>query len=358
MNTHSGLPLRKRGIEGDLIPLHRLRLALALCLLLAPGCGGTKPAAPGGSQTVVVYSPHGKEVLGDYEKLFEAAHPGVDVQMFDMGANDVLNRVRAERDRPAGDVWWGAPSTMFDQATTDGLLDPYKPTWASAIAPEYHDAQDRWYATYLSPLVIVFNDRGLTADAAPKTWDALLEPAWTGKLVLRAPKPSGTMRTFLCAMILRQPDENAGFAWLKLLSAQIATYPESPALLFEHLKRNPDRISVWLLPDIIMQRQLNSYPFGYTVPNPTPVMAEGIAILHGAPHPDLAKQFYEFVTTPEALQQQATKYAKLPARSDLPKDTLPPELSAQTITPMPLDWSRIATQETPWLDRWEKENPR
>lgn len=358
MDTHSGLPLEKGGVEGELIPRHHLHLALAFCLLaLNPGCGNSTPSnAP--SQTLVVYSPHGKEVLGDYEKLFEAAHPGVDVQMFDMGANDVLNRARAERDRPAGDVWWGAPSTMFDQAATDGLLEPYTPTWAGAIAPEYHDAQHRWYATYLSPLVIFYNDRGLSADAAPKTWDALLEPAWSGKIALRAPKPSGTMRTFLCAMILRQPDEEAGFAWLKQLSAQVATYPESPALLFEHLKRNPERISVWLLPDIIMQRQLNSYPFGYTVPDPTPVMAEGIAILHGAPHPDLAEAFYEFVTTPEALVQQAKNYAKLPARSDLPKDKLPPELTRLQITPMALDWSRITAQETAWLDRWEKENPR
>lgn len=331
-----------------------LRVIGLACAVLMPvllaGCGGGAPAR----QVLVVYSPHGKEVLGDYEKRFEAAHPEIDVQMFDMGANDVLNRIRAERARPAGDVWWGAPSTMFDQAAADGLLQAYRPTWAAAIAPEYRDAQDRWYATYLSPLVIVFNDRGLTAETAPRSWDALVEPAWTGKIALRAPKPSGTMRTFLSAMILRQPDEAAGFAWLAKLAPQVVTYPESPALLFEHLKRNPERVSVWLLPDIIMQRQLNAYPFGYVVPEPTPVMAEGIAILHGAPHAELAKIFYEFVTTPESLEHQAATYAKLPARSDLPKERLPEELTRQQIVPMPLDWARITAQESAWMSRWEE----
>lgn len=104
------------------------------------GCGkAAVPGVPAAKQSVVVYSPHGKEVLGDYEKLFEAANPGVDVQMFDLGANDILNRVRAEKGRPAGDVWWGAPSTNFVQAAGDGLLAPYKPTWADAVAAEYRD---------------------------------------------------------------------------------------------------------------------------------------------------------------------------------------------------------------------------
>lgn len=339
-------------------------LAVGLGLAVLPGCGPNPnaPAAPGGSsakgQTVVVYSPHGKEVLGDYEKLFESAHPGVDVQMFDLGANDVLNRVRAERERPAGDVWWGGPSTNFEQATKDGLLAAYRPSWAEAVAPEYHDAQDRWYATYLSPLVIVYNDRGLSAEAAPKTWDALLDPQWTGKVALRLPQPSGTMRTFISAMVLRQADEDAGFAWLKKFTAQVATYPESPALLFEHLKRNPERISVWLMPDIIMQRELNSYPFGYVVPEGTPVMSEGIGILNNAPHAELAKVFYEFVTTEEALKQQAEKYAKLPARGDIAKESLPKELTAQAIHAMPMDWGKVAAQESAWMARWEAENPR
>ena len=49
----------------------------------------------------------------------EEAHPGVDVRWLDMGSKEVLSRVRAERSRPAADVWWGAPSTMFAQAAQE-----------------------------------------------------------------------------------------------------------------------------------------------------------------------------------------------------------------------------------------------
>lgn len=322
-------------------------LSILLALSVLAGCSSRA--------VVVVYSPHGQEMLGDYEKLFEAAHPEVDVQWLDMGAQEVYSRIQAERARPAADVWWGAPSVLFEQAADAGLLAPYRPDWADAVAADQRDPGDRWFATFQSPLAIVFNTNGLTKDQVPQTWDALLEPAWKGRISLRKPLASGTMRTFLCAMIARAPSEDAGIDWLRRLHASTGDYPESPNLLFDHLKKNPDKISVWLMPDVLLQRDRNGFPFGYVVPPDTPVLTDAIAIVKDAPHPELAKQFYDFVTTQEALIQQAKAYAKLPARNDIPADKLPEALTSQPIHPMALDWGRVAANETAWCARWEKD---
>jgi len=315
--------------------------------LLAFGC------AP--REVVVVYSPHGAEVLGDYEKLFEAAYPGVDVQALDMGSQEVYSRVRAEQGRPAGDVWWGSPSTMFTQAAREGLLETYRPSWAEQLDPAYKDANGLWHATYVSPLAILFNTRGHNAADVPQTWDALLDRAWQGRITLRKPLPSGTMRTFICAMIARAANEDAGIAWLKRLHASTVDYPESPSLLYDHLKKNPDYISVWLQPDIVMQRERNGFPFDYVLPPNTPVLTDGIAIIKGAPHPEWAKKFYEFVTTKEALAHQAQAYAKVPARNDIDAASLPDWMRAQSIDAMEIDWARFAANEKAWCSRWEQE---
>ena len=50
----------------------------ALALGLA-GCGGNKNA-------IVVYSPHGRDLLSGFAATFEQAHPGTDVQWVDMGS--------------------------------------------------------------------------------------------------------------------------------------------------------------------------------------------------------------------------------------------------------------------------------
>jgi len=82
-------------------------------------CGGE------GGQVIVVYSPHGREMLEAFERRFEELHPGVDVQWVDMGSQEVLDRIRSERANPQADVWWGAPAHMFEDAAAEGLLEKF-----------------------------------------------------------------------------------------------------------------------------------------------------------------------------------------------------------------------------------------
>lgn len=322
-------------------------LFCALALLALAACSSR--------EVVVVYSPHGVEMLRDYEALFEAAHPGIELRWLDLGSQEVYAKIKNEARRPAADVWWGAPSTMFSQAADEGLLEAYRPDWAEAVPEGFRDPEDRWYATYRSPLAIVYNTRGMNRGDAPQTWDALLEPEWHGRLTFRRPLPSGTMRTFICAMIDRAPDEDAGVAWLRALHEATASYPESPNLLYDHLRKNEDRVSVWLQPDIVMQRDRNGFPFGYVLPPQTPVLTDAIAIVKNGPNPEGARKFYDFVTTREALIQQANAYAKMPARADIPPETLPEWMTEQELDPMPIDWTRFAEKESGWVRRWEQE---
>src|SRR5687767_8703675 len=53
-----------------------MRRWICLLLLLAAGCSGET----GGKSTLIVYSPHGKELLTEFEKRFEAQNRNVDVR--------------------------------------------------------------------------------------------------------------------------------------------------------------------------------------------------------------------------------------------------------------------------------------
>ena len=50
--------------------------------------------------------------------------PGYRVQFLDMGSREILERVRAERNRPQADLWWGAAHTTFQTAAEENLLAP------------------------------------------------------------------------------------------------------------------------------------------------------------------------------------------------------------------------------------------
>lgn len=312
-------------------------------------------AACSSRDTVVVYSPHGPDVGKDYERLFEEAYPNIDLQWLDMGSQDVYNRISAEKARPACDVWWGAPSTMFMKAAEEGLLAPYEPSWAKGVAEGFKDPESRWYGTYNTPLSIMFNNRKYTRDQVPQTWDDLLAPEWKNKITIRMPLPSGTMRTFIGATILREGSADAGIAWLKKLHESTKTYMETPQLMFDHLKRNEEMITVWIMPDAVLQRERNGYPFDFHLPRHAPVLTEGIGIVQGAPHRANAELFYEFVTTQEALAHQANEYAKIPTRTDIDSSLLPDWMNEQEVDAMKIDWKVFAENEQAWCDRWKSE---
>lgn len=327
---------------------------VALLVAVAVSCGGDKRTP------LVVYSPHGKDLLQYYEQAFEQSHPAVDVQWVDMGSQDVLDRLRSERANPQADVWFGAPAETFARAAKEGLLEPYRPTWSAQVPNESHDAQDRWYGTYLTPEVIAYNSQVVAAADAPKDWDDVLDPKWKGKIILRDPIPSGSMRAIFGGIILRELKRTgstvAGFDWLRRLDANTKEYVISPTMLYQKLGQREGVLSLYDMPDIETLRQTTKYPIASQIPSSgTPLLVEGIGIVRGTKHADLAKEFYEFVTTPKALRVAAEKFVRMPARPDIPNDSLPDWIrqARAQIRPMPLDQRLLADSLDSWMKYWD-----
>lgn len=320
--------------------------ALLLGLLLA-GCND-------GREPLVIYSPHGKELLTAYERAFEEAYPGVDVQWLDMGSQEAFDRVRTEATNPQASLWWGAPQTMFAQAAEQGLLAPYRPSWADAVPPEARDPQDRWYGTYRTPEVIMYNHDAIDSTAAPRSWDDLLDPRYRGRVAIREPLHSGTMRAIFGAIIQRAPSEEEGFRWLARLDENTKTYAANPTQLYLMLARGEADLTLWNLPDAYLQAHNLGYPFSWVLPEEgTPVLVDAIAVVEGAPNPERAQQFYEFVTSQEALIDQAHRFHRIPVREDVPQDSLPAWMRVD-IRPMPVDWVELAQRGAEWMQAWSE----
>nr|MDP9178854.1 extracellular solute-binding protein [Gemmatimonadota bacterium] len=266
----------------------RLRPAVALFLLSALACSSDNRTV------LIVYSPHGKDLLQYSEKEFEKAHPEIDVQWVDMGSQEVLDRVRAEKDNPQGDVWFGAPAEAFDRATRENLLEPYIPSWSNAINVEGRENGDHWYGTYLTPEVIAYNTEAVSAAEAPKDWDEVLDPKWKGKILIRDPIASGTMRAIFGAIVARAVartgSPEAGYEWLRKLDASTREYVLNPTILYQKLGRQEGIITLWDMPDIATLKQRTGIPVDYVIPSSgTPVLVDGIAIVKGTRHPKEAR---------------------------------------------------------------------
>ena len=338
-----------------------MRLARAGALLSLAAAAALS-ACDDGRTVLVIYSPHGKELLSHYEKEFEARHPTVDVQWLDIGSQEILDRVRAEKVNPQADVWFGAPAEMFERAARDDLFLTYKPTWAASADTSTHDANDRWYGTYLTPEVIAYNRDAIGGDTAPADWDALLDPKWKGKIVIRDPVASGTMRAIFGGIILRSiaktGKSDEGFAWLKALDAQTREYALNPTIMYQKLGRREGIITLYNMPDIATLEARTKIPIAWKVPTSgTPILVDAIGIMKGTRHRELAQQYYEFVTSRTAMQYAADSLYRIPVRSDMPLDSLPQWIrqARSEIKPMPMNRKLLADSLNLWMRRWDSE---
>lgn len=333
-----------------------MRRAFALLTAAAlMACGGDS-----GKTVLTVYSPHGKDLLQHYELGFEATDSTVDVQWVDMGSQEILDRLRAEAANPQTDLWFGAPAEIFERAAKEGLLQPYRPTWADAVPDDAHDANDLWYGTYLTPEVIGYNSDAVTAAEAPKDWDEVLDPKWRGRIIIRDPIASGTMRAIFGAIIARElartGSTKAGYDWLLRLDANTKEYTLNPTILYQKLGRQEGVVTLYNMPDMATLRQRTKMPVNWVVPaSGTPVLVEGIAIVKGAKHPEIAKRFYEFVTSSPSLLTAAEDFLRIPARTDLPADSLPAWIrdAKSTMKTMPVNRQLLADSLDVWMRYWD-----
>src|SRR5216110_633534 len=326
----------------------------AMLASLSTGCQGDHRTP------LIVYSPHGRDLLTLLERRFEELHPDVDVRWLDMGSQEVYDRLRSERANPQADVWFGGPATIFARGARDSLLEPFRPSWAVAIEPHGRAPGDLYFAAYETPAVIVYAEQAVKRDVAPRDWDDLLDSRWKGKILIRDPLASGTMRAVWGMIIERglqqTHDTAAGFQWLRRLDAQTKEYVLNGPLLDQKIVRQEGLVTIWDLPDILLNRR-DGLQLGYVFPKSgTPVIEDAIGVVRDARHLAAARAFVEYVGSVDA-QLLATREAyRLPARLDLPVDSLPPWARAvrSGMKVADVDWDVLAARGADWMRYWDE----
>ena len=168
------------------------------------------------------------------------------------------------------------------------------------------------------------------------------------------------MRAIFGAMLARSIAQTGstaqGWDWLRKLDANTKEYVLNPALLYQKIGREEGTITLYNMPDIAMLAARTQTPIGYVFPRSgTPLLVDAIALVRGSEHQAVAKQFYEYVTTPEAFRDAAVKFIRIPARTDLPSDSLPDVVrrAVTELKPMPLDATLLADSLDVWMKYWD-----
>jgi iron(III) transport system substrate-binding protein len=118
----------------------------------------------------------------------------------------LAERLRAERDRPRADVWWGNEIFHTIALADEGLLSPMDSPALDAIDPHYIDAQKRFAGVGLRVRVLAVA-KGTSIDSI----EQLAEPRFKDQIVLARPSAGTTGGHVAALRVLWGPEKFDSF---------------------------------------------------------------------------------------------------------------------------------------------------
>lgn len=329
-------------------PTTAISFAAVVVLALAPALlyEGETPAAPG--RIVVVVTPHNEQIRSEFSIGFARWHrerfgEQAEVRWSTPGGTTEIRRMLIAQTEAAlqqgttvggqADIVFGGGSYEFDSLAKPVTIDGEPPRSATVLAPcdwvtpeclaEWYGTNDvagkRIYDPKLYWFGAAFSTFGIVANThrceelgidPPRRWEDLAQPALRGNVILVNPSQSGSAATAF-ETILQRLEWTRGWQVLRRAAANSNHIIASSSVVPTKVGNGESAVGVAIdfygryqvqaLTDAAGKTGIESIarlefvaPAGESVIDPDPV-----AVLRGAPHPDMARRFVEFCMSEE-----------------------------------------------------------
>ncbi|OAB41473.1 iron ABC transporter substrate-binding protein [Paenibacillus glacialis] len=336
--------------------------ALALVAAMITGCNSNSSSEsksgtegkPTGKITVYIGLQEDHAVAA--MKKF-TADTGIEAEMIRMSAGEILAKVRAEKDNPKADVWYGGPADTYVQAVSEGLLEPYKSPIADKIDAKYKDPDGYWTGVYVGAVGFASNKEFLEKKGleAPKKWEDLLNPAFKGEVVMADPASSGTAYTALYTVLNVMGSEDKGFEYLTKLHPQVQQYTTSGAAPGRMVGMGEAGVGILFAHDIIKYQEEGFKNLVLTIPEDgTGYETGAIGIIKGSKNQELSQKFVDWTLSPEAQELGKTVGS---FQNITNSDAVGPEQAVKLdeINTIDYDVAEAGKQRQRLIDKWSTE---
>ncbi|MCA0320153.1 MAG: Fe(3+) ABC transporter substrate-binding protein [Proteobacteria bacterium] len=149
---------------------------------------------------------------------------GVKINRIDAEPDPLVERLKAEGDKSPCDIFLTTDAGRIERARQLGLLQPVvSDVLAAAVPAHLRDPDNTWFGFSKRARVIVYNKEKVPAAEAPKTYEALADPKWKGKLLIRS---SGHIyNQSLVGSLLAALGPEKTEAWARGVAANLARVP-------------------------------------------------------------------------------------------------------------------------------------
>lgn len=257
---------------------------------------------------------------------FEKLYPGIRVTLSRTNATTaaikILNENRAGKNQ--SDVFDGTVTVV--PLKKDGYVLKYIPDAVKSWPAEYRDPEGYWVATNIYVLTPAYNTRLIAPGSEPKTYQALLNPEFRGKMLWGVSLSSSAAVGFI-GTVLDDMGEAKGMDYLRALRKQnIAGSDVSARQVLDQVIAGEYTIALQIFNHHAVISAKKGAPVKWIPMQPATGVLSVVSIPKAAPHPNAAKLFEDFLVSPAGQKVYQQAYY-LPADPQMP--ALDPELKPE-----------------------------
>lgn len=295
-------------------------------LLLAAAATLAVVAPAGAAEVVNIYN---SRHYGTDQQLWVefTKQTGIEVNVVDGTHEQLIQRMQSEGANSPADVFITVDAGRLAQAGGLGLLQPIESALLEERIPAHlRDPDHLWYGMAMRARVLVYA-KGRTDPATLSTYEALAEPQFKGKILVRS--STNVYNLSLVGSILAADGPEATAKWCEGLVANMARPPEggdtdqikSVAAGVGDIAISNTYYLARLKASTKPEDQAIGEQLAVFFPNQgdrgTHVNVSGAGVLKSAPNKDNAVKLLEWLTAPEAQRYFADVSLEYPANPEV-----------------------------------------
>ncbi|NOY69064.1 MAG: extracellular solute-binding protein [Deltaproteobacteria bacterium] len=320
-----------------------------ICLFAVIGIGLWVPGVFAG-ETVVVYTSVDQVFSEPVLKAFEAT-TGIHVRaLYDVEAAKtvgLVNRLIAEKRRPAADVFWNSEISRTIMLKQKGVLASYVSPNRKGLSPAFYDPGGYWTGFAARARVILYNTRLVSPDTAPSSIFELTEPKWRGRVAMANPL-FGTASMHMAAL-WAQLGEKRTKEWLSAMLANKVAVVNGNSVARDMVVSGRAAVCITDTDDAAVAIEKKA-PVAVIFADQKGIGAllipSSVAMIRRCPHPDAARRLIDFLLSKRVEEMMARgESAQMPLHKGVLSPTIFPPM--ERLRFMRIGFNEIADAITP-----------
>ena len=229
-------------------------------------------------------------------KQFQQQVPGIDVKFIRIDSGQQVVRLinEASVGRTQADIW-----NVIDGATAlaqKNIAAEFDIASAKGLPTTLVDANRRWIATNLATRSLAHNTRLIPKEQAPRTYQDLLDPRWKGAFVWNPNAMTGAWG-FIATVIKSMGDEQGMNYLRKLAKQEVVPLPIAIRAVLDRVIAGEYAIGLEMNNTHAAISEAQGAPVKWVPLDPVSETIQVAGITKGAPHPNAAKLFIDFMVS-------------------------------------------------------------